>query len=244
MDRLQKVLAHAGVASRRGSEALITSGRVKVNGAVVTELGVKVAKHDHIEVDGEPVEIEMPVYLLLYKPRQVVSTVHDDKKRKTVIDLLDSKISERVYPVGRLDYDTTGLLLLTNDGTLANELTHPKYEVDKKYVAKVQGIPTNDELKQLRKGVKIDGRMTAPAKSKLMSSDDKKKTAIVALTIHEGQNHQVKKMFQAVGHSVMKLKRETYAFLDLQGMQPGDYRHLTPEEVKELKKLIAKRQKR
>lgn len=126
-------------------------------------------------MDGEPVEIEMPVYLLLYKPRQVVSTVHDDKKRKTVIDLLDSKISERVYPVGRLDYDTTGLLLLTNDGTLANELTHPKYEVDKKYVAKVQGIPTNDELKQLRKGVKIDGRMTAPAKSKLMSSDDKKR---------------------------------------------------------------------
>lgn len=238
MERLQKVLAHAGVASRRGSETLISEGHVKVNGETVTTLGTKVARHDHITVDEMPIQLEMPVYLLMNKPRQAVSTVHDDKKRRTVIDLLDEDVKERVYPVGRLDYDTTGLLLLTNDGELANQLTHPKYEVEKTYVAKVQGIPTNEELKTLRKGVKVEGRVTAPAKSKLVSSDQNKKTAIVSLTIHEGKNHQVKKMLQAVGHPVMKLKRESYAFLTLKGVQPGEYRHLTPEEVKQLKRRV------
>ncbi|GAA3613665.1 pseudouridine synthase [Secundilactobacillus similis] len=238
MERLQKVLAHAGVASRRGSETLISEGHVKVNGETVTTLGTKVTHHDHITVDEMPIQLEMPVYLLMNKPRQAVSTVHDDKKRRTVIDLLDEDVKERVYPVGRLDYDTTGLLLLTNDGELANQLTHPKYEVEKTYIAKVQGIPTNDELKTLRKGVKVEGRVTAPAKSKLVSSDHNKKTAIVSLTIHEGKNHQVKKMLQAVGHPVMKLKRESYAFLTLKGVQPGEYRHLTPEEVKQLKKRV------
>ncbi|WP_203648380.1 pseudouridine synthase [Secundilactobacillus yichangensis] len=237
MERLQKVMAHAGVASRRSSEKLITSGHVKVNGETVTELGVKVSKHDHITVDEMPIQTEMPIYILMNKPRQVVSTVSDDKHRKTVIDLLDDEIKERVYPVGRLDYDTTGLILLTNDGELANQLTHPKYEVDKTYVAKVEGIPTNEELKHLRKGVNIDGKHTSPAKSKLLSSDDGRKTAIVSLTIHEGKNHQVKKMLQAIGHPVMKLKRETYAFLTLKGVLPGEFRELNPEEVKELKRL-------
>ncbi|KRK98119.1 16S rRNA pseudouridylate synthase [Secundilactobacillus odoratitofui DSM 19909 = JCM 15043] len=239
MERLQKVMAHAGVASRRGAEKLITTGHVKVNGQTVTELGVKVGKHDSVMVDEMPIQTEMPVYILMNKPRQVVSTVHDDKHRKTVIDLLDNEIRERVYPVGRLDYDTTGLLLLTNDGALANQLTHPKYEVEKTYIAKVQGIPTNDELKQLRKGVKVEGKLTAPAKSKLVSSDQAKKTAIVSLTIHEGKNHQVKKMLQAIGHPVMKLKRENYAFLTLKGVQPGEFRDLNPEEVKQLKKLVS-----
>lgn len=239
MERLQKVMAHAGVASRRGAEKLITTGHVKVNGQTVTELGVKVGKHDSVMVDEMPIQTEMPVYILMNKPRQVVSTVHDDKHRKTVIDLLDNEIRERVYPVGRLDYDTTGLLLLTNDGALANQLTHPKYEVEKTYIAKVQGIPTNDELKLLRKGVKVEGKLTAPAKSKLVSSDQAKKTAIVSLTIHEGKNHQVKKMLQAIGHPVMKLKRENYAFLTLKGVQPGEFRDLNPEEVKQLKKLVS-----
>lgn len=238
MERLQKVMAHAGVASRRSAEKLITDGHVTVNGQTVTELGVKVGKHDQITVDGVTIQTEMPVYLLMNKPRQVVSTAHDDKHRKTVIDLLDDEIKERVYPVGRLDYDTTGLILLTNDGTLANQLTHPKYEVDKTYVAKVQGIPTNEELKQLRKGVRIEGKLTAPAKSKLLSSDQSRKTAIVSLTIHEGKNHQVKKMLQSIGHPVMKLKRETYAFLTLKGVQPGEFRDLNPEEVKQLKRLV------
>lgn len=237
MERLQKVMAHAGVASRRSSEKLITSGHVKVNGETVTELGVKVSKHDRILVDEVPIQTEMPIYILMNKPRQVVSTVSDDKHRKTVIDLLDDEIKERVYPVGRLDYDTTGLILLTNDGELANQLTHPKYEVDKTYVAKVQGIPTNEELKNLRKGVSLEGKRTAPARSKLLSSDDKRKTAIISLTIHEGKNHQVKKMLQAIGHPVMKLKRETYAFLTLNGVQPGEFRELNPEEVKELKRV-------
>ncbi|GAX00110.1 pseudouridine synthase [Secundilactobacillus mixtipabuli] len=237
MERLQKVMAHAGVASRRSSEKLITSGHVKVNGQTVTELGVKVGKHDQVTVDEMPIQTEMPIYILMNKPRQVVSTVSDDKHRKTVIDLLDDEIKERVYPVGRLDYDTTGLILLTNDGELANQLTHPKYEVDKTYVAKVEGVPTNEELKNLRKGVSVDGKRTAPAHSKLLSSDDKRKTAIVSLTIHEGKNHQVKKMLQAIGHPVMKLKRETYAFLTLKGVMPGEFRELKPEEVKELKRV-------
>ncbi|WP_288529134.1 pseudouridine synthase [uncultured Secundilactobacillus sp.] len=238
MERLQKVMAHAGVASRRGAEALITSGHVKVNGEVVKTLGVKVGVHDRILVDETPIQQEMPIYLLLNKPRQVVSTVTDDKHRKTVIDLLDGAVSERVYPVGRLDYDTTGLLLLTNDGELANRLTHPRYEVEKTYVGKVQGIPTNEQLKQLRVGVLVDGHKSAPAKAKLLSTNDDRKTAIVSLTIHEGKNHQVKKMFQAVGHPVMKLKRETYAFLTLDGVSAGDFRQLNPEEVKQLKRMV------
>ncbi|MTV81207.1 pseudouridine synthase [Secundilactobacillus folii] len=238
MERLQKVMAHAGVASRRGAEKLITAGHVKVNGETVTELGVKVGHHDHVTVDEVPIQTEAPVYILMNKPRQVVSTVSDDKHRKTVIDLLNDEVKERVYPVGRLDYDTTGLLLLTNDGQLANQLTHPRYEVDKTYVAKVQGIPTNDELKHLRQGVTIEGKVTAPAKSKLLSSDQQKQTAIVSVTIHEGKNHQVKKMLQAVGHSVIKLKRESYAFLTLKGVQPGDFRELKADEVKELKRLV------
>ncbi|GAK47422.1 16S rRNA uridine-516 pseudouridylate synthase related enzyme [Secundilactobacillus oryzae JCM 18671] len=240
MERLQKVIAHAGIASRRKSEELIASGRVQVNGETVVELGTKVSVHDIIVVDGVPLSNEAPVYILMYKPKNVISTVSDDKSRDTVVDLLDEEIKERVYPVGRLDYDTTGALLLTNDGELANRLTHPKYEVEKTYVAKVSGIPTNDELKQIRMGVKVDNDFTAsPAKVKVLSVDKPKQRAIVSLTIHEGKNHQVKKMLQAINHPVEKLKRETYAFLQLEGLQPGEWRRLKPEEVKRLKKEVA-----
>ena len=144
-------------------------------------------------------------------------------------------VSERIYPVGRLDYDTSGLLIMTNDGALANRLTHPKYEVKKTYLAKVEGVPTNADLKQLRLGVEIDGRKTAPAKSNLLDSDHKKNNALVQLTIHEGHNHQVKKMLAAVGHPVTKLKRERYGVLDLQSLQPGEYRKLKPIEISKLK---------
>ncbi|NLR08550.1 MULTISPECIES: pseudouridine synthase [Lactobacillaceae] len=236
MERLQKVLAHDGVASRRQSEKLIMSGRVKVNGSVVTELGTKVGVHDKILVDGVPITSEAPAYVLLYKPRGVVSTANDDKGRQTVVDLIED-VDQRIYPVGRLDYDTTGLLLLTNDGELANRLTHPKYGVEKTYVARVTGIPTNNALRQLRQGITVDDVKYAPAKAKLLSSDDKKKIAIVSLTIHEGKNHQVKKMLAAVGYPVEKLKREEYGFLTLKGLQPGESRHLKPEEVKELRRL-------
>ncbi|AKP65711.1 16S rRNA pseudouridylate synthase [Levilactobacillus koreensis JCM 16448] len=236
MERLQKVLAHDGVASRRQSEKLIMSGRVKVNGTVVTELGTKVGVHDQIMVDGVQVTSETPTYVLLYKPRGVISTANDEKGRKTVVDLV-ADVSQRIYPVGRLDYDTSGLLLLTNDGELANRLTHPKYEVEKTYVARVKGIPSNDAMRKLRQGITVDGETYAPAKSKVLSHDDKRKTAIIEVIIHEGKNHQVKKMLEAVGYPVEKLKREQYGFLTLKGLNAGEARNLKPEEVKELKRL-------
>lgn len=238
MERLQKVMAEAGVASRRKSEKLIEAGHVTVNGAVVKELGTKVGSSDHVEVDGVPLTHEKLVYYLMNKPRSVISTVSDDKNRKTVIDVLGEEVSSRVYPVGRLDYDTTGVLLLTNDGQLANKLTHPKYEVEKTYIAKVKGIPSNDDLKNLRLGVVVDGKKTKPAKTKMQDVDHEKKTAIVRLTIHEGRNHQVKNMFKAIGHEVIKLHRESDGILNLQGLQGGQWRALKPIEVKKLKESV------
>lgn len=238
MERLQKVMAEAGVASRRASEKLIATGHVQVNGQTVTTLGTKVTAKDKIEVDGVPLHREKQVYYLLNKPRCVISSAHDEKGRRTVVDILrEDEIEERIYPVGRLDYDTTGLLLLTNDGALANKMMHPKFAVDKTYVAKVKGLISNDDLKQLRTGVKVDGRRTKPAKTRLKGTDREKKTSIVQLTIHEGHYHQVKRMLAAVGHPVIKLHRESYGFLNLQGVQPGDYRELRPEEVKRLNRL-------
>ncbi len=238
MERLQKVMAEAGVASRRASEKLIATGHVQVNGQTVTTLGTKVTAKDKIEVDGIPLHREKQVYYLLNKPRGVISSAHDEKGRRTVVDILrEDEIEERIYPVGRLDYDTTGLLLLTNDGTLANKMMHPKFAVNKTYVAKVKGLISNDDLKQLRTGVKVDGRRTKPAKTRLKGTDWEKKTSIVQLTIHEGHYHQVKRMLAAVGHPVIKLHRESYGFLNLQGVQPGDYRELRPEEVKRLNRL-------
>lgn len=238
MERLQKVMAEAGVASRRASEKLIATGHVQVNGQIVRTLGTKVSSRDKVEVDGVPLHREKHVYFLLNKPREVISSAHDEKGRRTVVDILREKgVDERIYPVGRLDYDTTGVLLLTNDGTLANKLMHPKFEVAKTYIAKVKGLVSNNDLKQLRLGVKLDGRKTKPAKSRLKQSDRVKKTSIVQLTIHEGHYHQVKRMLEAVGHPVIKLHRENYGFLNLQGVQPGEFRKLRPEEVKKLKQL-------
>ncbi|QZN92203.1 rRNA pseudouridine synthase [Limosilactobacillus panis] len=238
MERLQKVMAEAGVASRRASEKLIATGHVQVNGRIVRTLGTKVSSRDKVEVDGVPLHREKHVYFLLNKPREVISSAHDEKGRRTVVDILREKgVDERIYPVGRLDYDTTGVLLLTNDGTLANKLMHPKFEVAKTYIAKVKGLVSNNDLKQLRLGVKLDGRKTKPAKSRLKESDRVKKTSIVQLTIHEGHYHQVKRMLEAVGHPVIKLHRENYGFLNLQGVQPGEFRKLRPEEVKKLKQL-------
>lgn len=237
MERLQKVMAEAGVASRRASEKLIQTGHVQVNGQTVTTLGTKVGRHDDVQVDGVPIHREQHVYYLLNKPRGVISSAHDEKGRKTVVDLLheDEEVTERIYPVGRLDYDTTGILLLTNDGDLANRLMHPKFEVAKTYVAKVRGIVTNDDLKRLRLGVRIDGHKTKPAKTRLKETDRHKQTSLVQLTIHEGRYHQVKRMLEAVGHPVIKLHRETYGFLNLQGLQSGEFRELRPEEVTKLK---------
>lgn len=233
MERLQKVIAHAGIASRRKAEELILQGKVTVNGEVVKQLGTKVGPNDVVEVNGIKVEKEAPVYFLFYKPKGVVTTVKDDKNRKTVLDFFP-EVTERIYPVGRLDYDTSGILLMTNDGEFANLLTHPKYEIEKTYIAKVKGIPTREHLKQLQKGVRLDDGLTAPAKAKFLSADKRKNTAIIELTIHEGRNRQVRRMFEKIGYPVMKLKRERYAFLDLTGLNAGEWRPLTPHEVKQL----------
>lgn len=243
MERLQKVIAHAGLASRRKAEELIKEGKVKVNGQVVKELGVKVGPNDKIEVNEVPLQKEAPVYFLLYKPRGVISAVSDDKNRKVVIDYFPH-IQERIYPIGRLDYDTSGLLLLTNDGEFANALMHPKHEVDKVYVAKVKGIPLRENLKKLDKGIRLEDGKTAPAKTKVLSVDKRKQTAIVEITIHEGRNRQVRRMFEAIGHPVLKLKRERYGYLTLHGLSAGDARELTPHEVKQMRALALNEQKK
>jgi 23S rRNA pseudouridine2605 synthase len=236
MERLQKVIAQAGFASRRKAEELITNGKVKVNGKIVTELGTKVMPSDKIEVDGVPVEKEEPVYFIFYKPASVISSVKDDRGRKVVLDFFP-EIEQRIFPIGRLDYDTSGLLLLTNDGEFSNQLTHPKYKVDKLYFAKVKGIPRREDLKQLERGVLLEDGKTAPAKVKLRSLDKKKNTALIEITIHEGRNRQVRRMFEAIGYPVLKLKREQFGFLTLKGLQPGEFRSLTPHEVKQLRQL-------
>ena len=234
MERLQKVIAHAGIASRRKAEELILAGRVTVNGKVVKELGVKVSSSDKVEVEGIPVERRTPVYFLFYKPRGVISSVKDEKGRKAVIDYFP-EIEQRIYPVGRLDYDTSGLLLLTNDGDFANLLMHPSSEIEKVYIAKIKGIPTREELRSLEKGIQLEDGKTAPAKAKMLSLDKKKGTAIIELTIHEGRNRQVRRMFEAIGHPVLKLSRERYAFLTLHGLKAGEARELTTHEVKQLR---------
>ena len=236
MERLQKVIAQAGITSRRKAESLIVEGQVKVNGVIVTELGTKVSPHDKIEVNGIPIEREESVYYLLYKPTGVISAVSDDKGRKVVTDFFHH-IEERIFPIGRLDYDTSGVLLLTNDGEFANHLMHPRYKVEKEYIVKVGGIPTKAALQKLEKGIKLEDGYTAPANAKLLSSDRQKNTAIISVTIHEGRNRQVRRMFEALGHRVLKLKRERYAFLTVRGMNPGEFRELKPHEVKKLREI-------
>ncbi len=234
LERLQKVIAEAGIASRRKAEKMIVEGRVTVDGKVVTQLGTKVNTFSNVTVDGEPIERESLHTYLFYKPRGVVSTASDDKGRKTVVDYFKN-LPYRLYPIGRLDYDTSGLLLMTNDGELANLLMHPRNNVAKVYVAKITGQLTPEEIGQLKNGVKIDRHRCAPAKAKIIKTDRKKNNQIVQLTIHEGQYHQVKRMFKSVNHQVKKLAREKYAFLTLASLVSGTYRELTHEEVDRLK---------
>lgn len=236
-ERLQKLIANAGVTSRRKAEDLITQGRVRVNGRLITELGQKFTNQDDIEVDGVPIDRDPKVYILFYKPRGVISAVSDDKNRKVVTDFFTDIIDARIYSVGRLDYDTSGLLLLTNDGDLTNHLTHPRNQIEKVYVAKLSGIVQSKDLEALRHGIKLQNRITAPAKTQILSVDRRRQISIVRLTIHEGMNHQVKEMFNKVGYPVVKLKRERVGFLTLQGLNSGDWRFLQHEEVSALKKL-------
>lgn len=232
MERLQKYLSSCGIASRRKSEELILAGKVKVNGKVVTELGTKVSEKDEVEVENMEVYRKEKEYYLLYKPEKTICSVSDDKGRTTVVDLIET--NEKIFPVGRLDYDTTGLLLLTNDGELTNKLTHPKGFVEKTYIAKVSGIVNGKEIHELEEGIELDGVKTKKARAKLKKVDKKNNKSYVELTITEGRNHQVKNMFAAIGHKVLKLKRSSYAFFDLEGMKIGEYRRLTTKEVKQL----------
>lgn len=235
-ERLQKVIAQAGIASRREAEKMILAGRVRVDGQVVTKLGTKVSSIEQVVVDNQPIERESHHTYLFYKPRGVISAVKDNKGRKTVADYF-TDLPYRLYPVGRLDYDTSGLLLMTNDGELANLLMHPRNEVDKVYVAKIKGILQPDEIKALKKGVQIGRYKTKPAQVKVLKTNPRAQTQIVQLTIHEGHYHQVKEMFKAVNHLVDKLSRERYSFLDLQGLTSGQYRELSRKEVDRLKQV-------
>jgi len=232
MERLQKVIAASGIASRRKAEELILAKKVKVNGEVVSELGVKVSEKDEVLVNGVKINREEKVYYLLNKPRGIITSTSDEKGRDTVISLISEE--RRIYPVGRLDYDTTGALILTNDGEFANMMMHPSNNIDKVYVAKIKGILLPSEIVLLKNGVLIDGVKTAKARVKVKKIDKNTNTSIVELTIHEGKNHQVKRMFEAVGKEVLKLKRERIAFLDLKGLNSGEYRKLSHKEVSKL----------
>ena len=232
MQRLQEVIAESGYASRRKAEELIKMGKVYVNGVKVTEMGFKVSGNDLIDINGKPLKKEDKEYYLLNKPRGVVTTTSDDKNRKTVTDLIET--SKRIYPIGRLDYDTTGVLLLTNDGELTNILNHPSSEVSKVYVAKIDGIVEPYRVKKLEQGVMVDGVKTSRTKIRIKKLDKKNDASYIEITIHEGKNHQVKKMFEAIGYKVVKLKRERYAFLDVNSLKSGEYRKLTTKEVKSL----------
>lgn len=238
MERLQKIIANSGYCSRRKAEELISSGEVLVNGKVVTSLGTKTSYKDQITISGHNLKLENKEYILLYKPRGIITTTSDDKGRKTVLDLVET--TNRLYPVGRLDYDTSGLLILTNDGELTNKLIHPKSNVEKVYVVKVEGLVKPSLIKKMCAGVIIDGKKTARAKAKIKKIDKKKNTSLIELIIHEGKNHQVKKMFESIGYKVIKLKREKFGTLNLKGLKSGEYRHLTIKEVKILYSLVNK----
>ncbi|MCX7746618.1 MAG: rRNA pseudouridine synthase [Clostridia bacterium] len=231
--RLQKYLAECGVASRRKSEELIKSGQVAINGKVVTELGTKVSEKDEVTVEGRLVsQTEQKVYVLLNKPTGYVTTVKDQFGRASVVDLI-KEIRERVYPVGRLDYDTSGLLILTNDGELTYHLTHPKHEIEKVYNAFIEGVPTEEEIKRFQEGLKIEDYITSPAKFRIIKKENR--NTWVEIVIHEGKNRQVRKMCEAIGHKVIALKRIAIGSIILGNLEEGKWRYMRNEELDALK---------
>lgn len=235
MERLQKVIASYGYTSRRKAEELIRKGKVMVNGKIITELGTKVEANDVISIDSVIINKDVKQeYYLLNKPRQVISSVEDKQGRITVRDLINT--DARIYPIGRLDYDTTGLIILTNDGDLANLLMHPSFEVEKTYVAKVNKVLDKDDIKKIKSNIVVEGRKVVIKRFKIKKKDFEKNTSVVELTIIEGRNHIVKKIFASMNIDVIKLSRVGYAFLTIDNLKSGEYRNLT---IKEIKKLYA-----
>ncbi|MDR3214841.1 MAG: rRNA pseudouridine synthase [Bacilli bacterium] len=235
MIRLQKVIAQSGLCSRRKAEILISEGQVKVNNEVITTLGYKVSNNDEIRVNNKILRRDRLEYYVLYKPKSIISSTSDDKGRDTVIDLIDSKV--RLYPIGRLDYDTTGIIILTNDGEFANLMMHPRSKIEKTYLVYVDGLIGAEQIKKLEQGVLIEGRMTSKAKARIIEKDMKHDNTKLRITITEGRNHQVKKMINAIGLNVKKLHREVYGNVNLKGLIPGMYRELKKDEIEQLKLL-------
>ena len=232
MIRLQKYIADSGFCSRRKAEEYISKGKVFVNGNLVTELGTKVNGNEEILVDGNSISKQDKEYYVLYKPRGVISSAKDDKGRKTVVDLINT--NSRIYPIGRLDYDTTGIILLTNDGEFANLMMHPKNNIEKTYIVKLKGIIDGYAIKKIKQGVMVDGYKCIPDRVKLKKFDKKTNTCIVEITVHDGRNHEIKKIFESNGYLVEKLKRETFGIITLECLTVGESIKLTIKEVKQL----------
>ena len=232
--RINKYLAELGVGSRRAVDKMIEEKRIKVNG-ILAESGVKVDKNDTITINGKPLNIEkkQKVYFILNKPKRVLSTAKDERGRKTVVDLIDTK--ERIFPIGRLDYDTEGLLLLTNDGEIFNKIIHPRTEVYKTYLVEAKGNVNMTTLNKLKRGIMLDDKITLPAKAKILLADDKH--TVLHFAIKEGRNRQVRRMFESVGHPVINLKRIMLGELNLEGLEVGEYRPLTKKEINYLYSL-------
>lgn len=239
MERLQKIIASYGYTSRRKAEDLIKKNKVMVNGKIVSELGTKVNEHDIISIDGVIINKDVKhEYYILNKPRSVISSIKDDKGRITVTDLINTEA--RVYPIGRLDYNTTGLILLTNDGDFANTLMHPSFEIEKTYIAKIDKMLSKEQLEKIKKNLIVEGRKVVINKLKIKKIDKEKNTMILEITIIEGRNHIVKKIFNEVGAKVTKLSRIGYGFLDIKDLKSGEYRTLTIKEIKKLYNLAKK----
>lgn len=230
MERLQKVISSSGICSRRKAEELISNGLVKVNGEIVSQLGLKVSSSDIIEVNNKIIKKEEKEYYLLNKPREVLCTTTDDKNRKTVVDFINSK--KRIFPVGRLDYDTTGLVLLTNDGEFANIINHPNNKILKVYFAKLNKIISKEDLISIKRGVKLDNKLIIPDKIKIKKINSSNNTCIIEIVIHEGINRVIRRIFEKFNYDVVKLKREKVGIFDLNGISSGHYRKLSPKEVK------------
>ncbi|MBQ2233010.1 MAG: rRNA pseudouridine synthase [Erysipelotrichaceae bacterium] len=237
MERLQKIIAASGYCSRRKAEELILARRVSVNGVLVDTLGTKADENDEIAIDGKVIsKSEEKVVYLLNKPKNVISSASDDRGRKTVVDLIDS--GYRLYPLGRLDYDSSGLLLLSNDGELMQKLIHPKYEVEKTYEVTIDGFISEKQIETIEKGVKIEDYVSAPAKVNLISYNGKKPSSFLEVTIHEGKNREIRKMFEAIGFTVIKLHRIKEANIELGDLKSGEYRRLKPFEIKKLRSYL------